>query len=393
MLLNWSGPWWYRELGVYSSTGDLVGFGGQCRGPVAADGSAVATGLVSGEKYGFQAYSSAASCQDDRDDTSRWLTAGTLGPVAEVATITTVDLDASDVTGTTATLTIDDAVGYWFAKQTAPSAGPCSSAINGTTHILTSLVEGQAHTYKAYNDAGCTDEHELASATFTTMSLAVSGVTGTGATLTITGHTGNWYYQADTGPDSASCQGPVSTAAEALTGLTAGTSYRYTAYRDSGCAAGSELASEALTTLTLTASGVTDTGATLTISGRSGNWHYKAGTGPHSTCQGPVGTAATDLHGVAHRADRTQELHLHRLQPDGLQRHRPAGHGGRVQHRRPVGGQYHAVQQQHEAGRLDSGLQQDLRLHDIVHHRFHGQLHARQHPGNVRYVIPKCPQS
>ena len=299
VLLNWSGPWWYRELGVYSSTGDLVGFGGQCRGPVAADGSAVATGLVSGEKYGFQAYSSAASCQDDRDDTSRWLTAGTLGPVAEVATITTVDLDASDVTGTTATLTIDDAVGYWFAKQTAPSAGPCSSAINGTTHILTSLVEGQAHTYKAYNDAGCIDEHELASATFTTMSLAVSGVTGTGATLTITGHTGNWYYQADTGPDSASCQGPVSTAAEALTGLTAGTSYRYTAYRTSGCTPAGELGWEAFTTLKLAATGVTGTGATLTISGRSGNWHYKAGAGPHSTCQGPVGTAATALAGLS----------------------------------------------------------------------------------------------
>ena len=66
-------------------------------------------------------------------------------------------------------------------------------------------------------------------------SLAGSSTSSTGATLAISQHTGSWYYKADTGPHTT-CQGPVSTKSVTLSSLTAGTSYTYTAYSDSGCA-------------------------------------------------------------------------------------------------------------------------------------------------------------
>ena len=70
-----------------------------------------------------------------------------------------------------------------------------------------------------------------------TKRLEAGSVTATTATLTLRWHTGDWHYQANTGPD-ATCSSPAQTGATAsLTGLTAGQSYTYTAYSDSSCAA------------------------------------------------------------------------------------------------------------------------------------------------------------
>ena len=65
--------------------------------------------------------------------------------------------------------------------------------------------------------------------------LTVANVGGTTATLNFNGYSGNWYYQADNPPDNADCKGPVSGSVKNLTGLHAGTDYKYTAYSDSGC--------------------------------------------------------------------------------------------------------------------------------------------------------------
>ena len=73
--------------------------------------------------------------------------------------------------------------------------------------------------------------------------LTTSNVAATTATLTIAGHTGDWYYKhMNTG---ATCEGPVSGTSKNLTGLTAGTSYTYSAYSDSGCTTGNLLATAA----------------------------------------------------------------------------------------------------------------------------------------------------
>ena len=124
--------------------------------------------------------------------------------------------------------------------------------------------------------------------------LTVSSITATGATLTIANHTTVWYYKATSGPHTA-CQSEVAAGTDnkAISGLTAGTSYTYSAYSDNGCSTLLATAAPFTTDASLTASSVTATTATLTIAGHTGDWYYKATSGPHTTCQGPV-TAGTD---------------------------------------------------------------------------------------------------
>ncbi len=146
-------------------------------------------------------------------------------------------LTASSIAATTATLTISAHTDGWYYKATSGPHTTCQGPVAAGTSSasLTGLTAGTPYTYSAYSDSGCSTLLATAAA-FTTPSLAASNVTGTGATLTITGHTVAWYYKhTNTG---ATCDGPVAagTSTKALTGLTAGTSYTYSAYSDSSCA-------------------------------------------------------------------------------------------------------------------------------------------------------------
>ena len=104
-------------------------------------------------------------------------------------------LTASNIANTTATLTLAGHSGNWYVKKTAPTpAGDCSSAISGTTHTVSGLTAGTQHTITAHSNATCANE--IARATFSTTQpeLTVGSITSTGATLTMAGHTGTWYY-------------------------------------------------------------------------------------------------------------------------------------------------------------------------------------------------------
>ena len=116
---------------------------------------------------------------------------------------------ASDITATTATLTLTGKGGGWWLKHTTPAGGTCTAGEGDYTHALSSLDAGTAYTYKAYGDSACATT-ALQSVTFTTLGVATltaSAITGTGATLTlaVSGLSGAWHYKANTGPDSA-CQ-------------------------------------------------------------------------------------------------------------------------------------------------------------------------------------------
>ena len=88
--------------------------------------------------------------------------------------------------------------------------------------------------------------------------LTISNIGVTTATLTIANRSGNWYYKANAAPDN-SCKGPVSGSSKDLTGLSAHTSYDYSAYSDSTCATANELAAAAQFT---TLSSVSNLGST-----------------------------------------------------------------------------------------------------------------------------------
>ena len=66
-LSDWTGQWWYRDIGVYNPTGGafVQGTGQPCRGPAHGSAVAVVTGLTSGYTHGFKAYSSYKDCIDD----------------------------------------------------------------------------------------------------------------------------------------------------------------------------------------------------------------------------------------------------------------------------------------------------------------------------------------
>ena len=67
--------------------------------------------------------------------------------------------------------------------------------------------------------------------------LSVSDVTSTTATLNVGNYSGTWYFKATAGPHSDCSSAQTGTSAD-LTGLSADTSYTYTAYEDAGCGSG-----------------------------------------------------------------------------------------------------------------------------------------------------------
>ena len=153
-------------------------------------------------------------------------------------------ISVSNVGQTTATITLNGYTGNWYYKaDTGPDAAACKGPISGATAVdLMGLTASTPYTYRAYDDSTCISSavggtaKELAFASFTTIeiTLTASNVTGTGATLTIANHSGDWYYQHS--GQGASCQGPVAGNSQSLTTLTSGTSYTYSAYSDAGCA-------------------------------------------------------------------------------------------------------------------------------------------------------------
>ena len=188
--------------------------------------------LTAGTTYTYKAYSD-ASCTTELAS----------------ATFATPALTAGGTGGDQVTLTLSGHAGSWYVKQTAPSAGLCSSAISTTTQLITTLSRSTTYTYKAYSDASCNTE--LASATFTTTGgLTASSVTTTGAMLTLDlyTHPVTWYWK-ETSPSSGACWTKMSGITVSLNGtLTAGTTYTYKAYSNASC--GTEIAAVTFTTPT-----------------------------------------------------------------------------------------------------------------------------------------------
>ena len=124
------------------------------------------TGLTSGTSY-FVRYRARAphATEKNRFYGTRWSAAPTLVPG--------VELTATNVTTTSATLNIHDWTDAWRHKNGQPEA-PCrdpSVPSDTATDALTGLTPSTTYTYTAYRDGGathCTDDQALATVTFTT---------------------------------------------------------------------------------------------------------------------------------------------------------------------------------------------------------------------------------
>ena len=197
----------------------------------------------------------------------------------------------------------------WSYKQTSPPEDTCTDVpkADGAEATVTGLSSGTSYIYKAYSGSGCTDANALGDeASFRTRTpapptpppaspeISASAVTATTATLTIANYSGSWYYKrtAPTEGDHpyGSCSAVVDRTSVELTGLSASTSYSFTAYSDGGCT--TELATATVSTpapaVTLTATDATANSLKLTIANHSGSWHYKYTIPSGGQCSGVV---------------------------------------------------------------------------------------------------------
>ena len=229
----YTGSWWLKRTSPASTT---------CtpKGRIATES---VTGLTSGSPYTYKAYSDSAC--------------STANEIAEL-TFTATSLNANEISGSGATLQVVGYTGTWYYKATTGPHNTCSSAVVASTIMaIDGLTPGTSYSYTAYSNSACTTASAIGSATFSTLSLAVVGITTTSATLDYTGSVTNWYYKANAGPDNT-CQGPISGTSVTVTGLTRGTTYTYTVYSDSGCSTVSATAA-AFTTAELSVGNLSET--------------------------------------------------------------------------------------------------------------------------------------
>ena len=222
-IANHSGTWHYKATSGPHTT---------CQGPVSG-ASATLIGLTKGATYTYSAY---------RDS-------GCATLLATAAAFTTPTITVAGIGDTTATLIITNYGGanWWYKADSGPYTSCQGPYIDRSQVNQSGLTEGTPYTITAYSKTGCASDDLVTNVYFTTTTttLTASNFADTTATLTIGGHTGNWYYKANAAPDNT-CQGPVSNStSKNLTGLTSGTSYIYKAYSDSTCTSANLLATAA----------------------------------------------------------------------------------------------------------------------------------------------------
>ena len=209
-----------------------------------------------------------------------------------------IALAVSNVGSTVATLNASLVGMNWYNQtwrykaDTGPHSSTCSTTSISTAH-LTGLTAGTTYTYSAYSDANCTDLLTTAAPfTATANKLTAGSITATGATLTISSHTGNWYVK-QTAPATGTCSSAISGTTHALTGLDPDTTYIYHAYSDASCSTLVDGVSFTTLEITLTASGVGTTTATLNLANHAGTWRVKQTAPSDGTCSSEVASGTT----------------------------------------------------------------------------------------------------
>ena len=249
LLENHTGAWYFKQT---------VPTVGACLGPLDTNAGAVTAPLLNlspNTSYTFKAYSNddcsteitaAATDAEFTTPTGGIVLSPTSVTVAEGSSATyTVKLgklpDAAvtvnihrtttsdtDLTHSPATLTFT--TGNWDTAQTVTvSAASDSDSIDGTA----AFVHVASSTDGDYNNAAVT---ATATETDNAVRLTASGVTSTGATLTITNHTTAWRYK-QTAPTAGTCSAEIAagTSQATLSSLAPGTDYTYRAYSNSTC--------------------------------------------------------------------------------------------------------------------------------------------------------------
>ena len=299
---DWTGPWWYRAVGIYSpSTGNFVTYTGQpCRGP-AQGASAALTGLVSGYEYGFKAYDNYADCAEDYTYTNFNATstraAGALGAAPVKATTLVPSLTADNVTGTSARLNLSNWTASdpdWHYKANKGPHTSCStSGAAGTSTDVTGLTANTSYDYTVHSAGGCHYSTVVARVQFTTtVRLSVTADIWRLGTLAVSNWTGDWWH--DDGGQGIGCTKVDAPATQKAVSFSydGGVTYFYKAYGKAGCADADLIAAAAPFTSPpkpyLTADYIGAGTATVRIHNWDRQWWYRHNTGSLSACTGPI---------------------------------------------------------------------------------------------------------
>ena len=225
-------------------------------------------------------------------------------------------LISSSITHNSATLTLGGHTGDWYYKADAAPHASCSTdPVSTASVVLSNLAGNTSYTYKAYSDSGCNTELATASAFLTKPAKpskptatagAGSGKLALTASVTGSGMLSKWQYQqksTDTFGSWQNISGTSTSLSHVVSGLTDGTSYQFKVRAVN--ATGTGPASDASTAVapgvgTLTASDITATTATLTLSNWSEAWSYKDGQKGHyiSCTNVAAGTSEVSLSGL-----------------------------------------------------------------------------------------------
>ena len=201
------------------------------------------------------------------------------------------DLWVENIRDTSATLTFYGWNGGAWSYSLAPAVHgeSCFSPRRADdVHIyLDNLQADTSYTVSAHRGDGCADANRLETEAFSTLTanavypfLTASNVTRNSARLTLSGHSGDWWY-VETASPSVCTKVTSPTRAVILSSLTSNKSYQYRAYSAAGCRSASVPLTWITDTVSFTTSGtitaaVTDNAdvwVTLTVSGiTSGKW-------------------------------------------------------------------------------------------------------------------------
>ena len=194
-------------------------------------------------------------------------------------------LTASAVGTATATLALAGHDGAWYYRRTAPAGDTSCTRAGGATASVADLTAGTRYTFRAYRDAVCATE--IASTSFVTAPGRVTGLTaaardqslavGWTAVTGAASYTVQWRSRTQQYEYGGAREATVgSGAAYTISSLTNGMDYalRVRAVNTGGAGAWSADAAGTPAPVTLIASAVEATTATLTIANHGGEWNY-----------------------------------------------------------------------------------------------------------------------
>ena len=217
-LTGYPGPWYYKGSGT-------------CTLVPSGTTTVALENLTAGTSYTYTAHNTTnANCTSDTQ-------------LGSALTFSTLDFRLSTKTDTTANLELDhwSQGDPWSYRKEHPGVGSCTNTTT-TSVSLTGLEENTSYTYRAYRGSGCATGKRIGIVYLKTtpahgLFANTVGATTAKLSLNTAGADIAWSHQKTAGPGDASCADVAAgTNTVDLSGLTAGQSYTWAAYRDGGCA-------------------------------------------------------------------------------------------------------------------------------------------------------------